>query len=174
MRGSYYMGNPGVSVQSTIRDFDPKPAVSGVSQTTSIAGVRRTNLAAVNYDEATFELQFLDNSARLVTPVTGAGTTYAAAAATEDGLTEYRHAMDFWHDANSVASQGWKDGRPVQFFLTSPTIALSAAPPAPTATDYSTWVFDAPVCERWPGVKARPPKTTLYNVTLPAIEYKAP
>lgn len=174
MRGSYYMGNAAVATASTIREHDPKPGLTHASQTESLGGVIRTTIGAKRRNMTEFQLQFLDHSARLVSPAGAAGTTYADAAATESGLTEYAHAKDFWHDALTVASQGWCDGRPVEFFETSPTIAISAAPSAPASTEYSTWVFGPAVCENWPGVKARPPKTTLYNITLPAKEYTAP
>lgn len=174
VRGSYYMGNAGAATLSTIRDHDPKPGLTAVSQTESIAGVIRTTIPAKRRNRSEFRLQFLDNSCRLVSPAGCVGTTYAGAAATDPGLTEYKHAMDFWHDALTVASQGWCDGRPVEFFETSPTIAIAAAPAAPASTAYTTWVFDAAVCENWPAPKAREPKTTLYHLALPAREYTAP
>jgi hypothetical protein len=178
IRAALYLEHQATSgvTNATLREHDPKPSLPLVSQTVALSGVSRTTTCGTQLDQADFELQMLDNSARLVSPSGADGTTYAAAAGADDGLTMYRHAMDFWYDSTSLANQGWSDGRPVRYFADSSDASnsLSAAIWTPAATTYTTWVVGEKACREWPGVKVRPPKSTLYNVALDARQYVSP
>ena len=172
IRGSLYLEHGGGPLAATIGEWDPQPELASVVQTRSLGGVKRTTRSGVVTDSGQLVLQYLDNTARYVSPSAAVGTTYAAAGATELGLTMATHARDCWWDSTVVGSQGWSDGRPVQYHATSPSITASAAPTMPTAT--STWVMDGESCKRWGATKARPPLTTLYGLTVQAEEYVAP
>lgn len=159
---------------ATIRDHDPKGALTFAAQTMSLGGVTRTTTSNLQTDRASFEIQWLDNSARLTSPSGAVATTYANAASTESGLTLYTHAKDLWWDSTATNLQGWSDGRYVEYFATTPSWAVSGVAKARTAGSWTTWVFDLEACKEWQSVKARPPKTTAYHVTIPAREYVAP
>ena len=125
-------------------------------------------------DKATFALQFLDNTARFVSPAGAVATTYANATGTNAiALTQYEHAKTRWWDSTTVAYQGWSDGRPVMYFAdaaTDCTFALTAAAWAFAGVPYTEWVFDAAVCQDFSAVKSRPPRTSQYHLTLPCAE----
>lgn len=165
------------AVASTLREHDPQP-IGMAKQTRSMGGVTRTTWMGRRLDSTVFELQFASNASRLVSPSGAVATTYANAASTEDGLTEYRHARDFWSDCTSVANQGWSDGRPVTFFESADdsdfTMTSASAPAWNSVTSFSEWVFDGAACSQFPRAKDRPPLTTLYSMTIPAVEYVAP
>jgi hypothetical protein len=165
------------AVNATLREHDPQP-VGMARQTRSMGGVTRTTWMGRRLDVTVFEVQFASSASRLVSPSGAVATTYANAAATEDGLTEYRHARDFWSDCTSVANQGWSDGRPVTFFESAAdsafTMTSASAPAWNGLATFSNWVFDAEACSAFPRQKDRPPLTTLYSMRIPAAEYVAP
>lgn len=165
------------AVHATLREHDPQP-IGRAKQTRSMGGVTRTTWMGRRLDSTVFGLQFASSSARLVSPAGAVATTYENAAATEDGLTEYLHARDFWSDCTSVANQGWSDGRPVTYFGDASdsgfTMTSASAPAWNGDTTFSEWVFDAEACSAFPRSKDRPPLTTMYSMTIPAVEYVAP
>ena len=170
IRGAYYLSG------ATLREHDAKHSLTQVAQTIALSGVSRTTISGSKIDLAKFELQFLDNSARLVSPAGAVATTYANALATAVGLTEYDTAHSIWWDSTNVGYQGWNDGRPVRYFALSSdaTIALSAAASTYTASLYTTWVFSEKNCKEWDAKKSRPPKTTSYSIDIEAQQYVAP
>lgn len=167
------------AVSATLRDHDPQP-IGHAKQTRSLGGVTRTTWMGKRLNQTTFEIQFASSASRLVSPAAAVLTTYANAAATEQGLTEYLHARDFWSDCTSAANQGWSDGRPVTFFDDASrsifTMTPASTPPwaALASNLWSEWVFDAASCSEFPRVKDRPPLTTMYSMRFPAVEYVAP
>lgn len=180
---SLYLEHGGGPTTATIREHDPMPALIHVTQTESLAAIRRTTRSGVRRKRATFEIQFLDNTARFVSPSAAVATTYAnAASATYDiGLTQYEHAKFRFWDPTNVAAQGCGDGRRLRYFSDTgaagdgkAVYALTAGAWAFTGTPYTDWTLDEEACRQFPAVKARPPLTTKYHVTLPVSEYFAP
>lgn len=167
------------AVNATLREHDPQP-MGTTKQTRSMGGVTRTTWMGRRYNATVFEVQFASSAARLVSPSAAMATTYANAAATESGLTEYLHARDFWSDCTSAANQGWSDGRPVTYFgdATDSDFTMNSASAAAwnsvASNLFSDWVFDVEACSAFPRSKDRPPLTTLYSMRFPATEYVAP
>lgn len=177
---SLYLEHGGGPTAATLREHDPMPGLTHVSQTEALSGLRRTTRSGVRRKKATFELQFLDHTARFVSPSGAVATTYAnaAAAAYDIGLTQYEHAKLRWWDSTNLAAQGWSDGRRVRYFTTAgsagdgyATYAITDAAWAFTGTPYTDWVADREACEQFGGQKARPPQTTKYHLTVPVTEY---
>ena len=169
MRGAFHVS------PATIREHYPLPRYAVARETVSIGGVTRADTSVVQYDETTFEIQFIDALARYVSQSGADATTYANAAATATGLTAWHHARDCWYPASDVASQGWSDGRPVMFFedATDSAIALSVGA-ASEPSDYTTWQFTDKARESFASQKERPPRNVHHRLTLPAREYVAP
>jgi len=177
---SLYMEHGGGPTTATIGEHDPMPGLVHVTQTEALSGVRRTTTSGVRRKRATFALQFLDNTARFVSPSGAVATTYAnaAAAAYDIGLTQYEHAKLRWWDKTNVAAQGWADGRRIRYFSSTgaagdgyAVYALTAAAWAFTGTPYTDWTADAEACQDFPGVKASGKLTTKYHLTVPVSEY---
>lgn len=173
VRGSF------TAVNCTLTDFDPKP--SGYSnQRRSRGGLTRSTWQGRLIDQCGFSLFALKNSARLESPAAAVATTYANAAATETGLTEYKQARDHWYDATSASNQGWCDGRPVVFFEDNSDVGFtmtSASSPAwdsLTSGEFSEWVFLKESLEIFGSEKVRPPLTHLYNLSWQAVEHVSP
>ena len=171
---SLYLEHGGGPHPATIREHDPVPEMMHVAQTDALSGKRRTTRSGVRRDAASFELQFLDNTARFVSPTTATGTTYASAATgTYDiGLTQYTHARDRWWDSTLVAAQGWSDGRKIRYFEDSAgaTFSTTAAAWAFSGSPYTEWIPDAESCRTFARVKSRPPQTTRYNLTVGVVK----
>lgn len=167
------------STFASLAEFDPVPT-GRASQRRSRGGLTRSTWQGRLVDEVEFVLQYLSNDRRLSSPASASGITYANAGATEQGLTEYAHARDFWFDATSAANQGFSDGRPVVFFEDEADVGFtmdSAAAPAwnsLTSGEFSTWVFAAEALERLRREKVLAGKRTHYHLRLPAGEYVAP
>lgn len=176
---SLYLEHGGGRHAATIKEHDPMPGLVHVTQTEALSGVRRTTRSGVRRKRARFEIQFLDNSARFVSPSGAVTTTYANAgtAVYDIGLTQFEHAKFRWWDPSNIAAQGWGDGRRIRFIedSTNATFAQSAAAwawasPAP----YTDWVADADSCKEFGAEKARPPSTAAYHMTVPVSEYFTP
>ena len=173
---SLYLEHGGGPTAATIGEHDPLPGLMHVTQTDSLSGVRRTTRSGVQRKRATFGIQYLDNTARLVSQASAVATTYANAASTEAGLTVYEHAKTRWYDSTNISYQGWSDGRPVRYYASSldAYYVITGAQWVISGTPYTSWVFDEQVCKEFPGVKARPPLATKYHLNLPCVEYLAP
>lgn len=172
IRAAYY------PTQATVREHYPVPAYPMFAQTRALSGVTRTTIGGPDIDEAEFELQYLDDSSRLVSPAGAMATTYANAAATETGLTEYRHARDHWWMAGSANQQGWVDGRPVRYFANASDAVrpLAGGAWSPGSTTYTTWVLRGAGDNAggFPATKMRPPRTIHHRLEIAATEYVAP
>ena len=166
------------STFASLAEFDPVPT-GHATQRRSRGGLTRSTWQGRLVDEVEFVLQFLSNDRRLSSPASAVATTYAGAAATEQGLTEYAHARDFWFDATAAANQGFSDGRPVVFFEDEADVGFTmndAAAPAwnSITTEFTTWVFAVEALAKLRREKVLTGKRTHYHLRLPATEYVSP
>ncbi len=178
---SLYLEHGGGPTAATIGEHDPMPGLVHVTQTEALSGIRRTTRSGVRRKRTVFTLQFLDNTARFVSPSAAVATTYANAgtsAAYDIGLTQYEHAKYRWWDSTNISAQGWSDGRRLRYFSDVGTAGSGAAVYAQTAAawaftgvQYTDWTVDMEACQQFPGVKVRPPLTTKYHVTIPVCEF---
>jgi len=162
-RASFYHDRPAV-------EFVSGSHWCGSSQTTSMAGITRSEIRGTKYQTAQWQLRFVKGSQEYVSTTGYCGTPYVGT-----GITPYFHAEHYWFNSEDSGSQGWNDGRPVRYYAnaSNTTIANTGATIVPSSGTYTEWVFKE--LDDWQEIasKEKAPSTIYYSLKFSGIEYKA-